>query len=242
MSDSENKSEAKYTEKDLERERGYAQHFEVQLNDLKNRFKGIDPDQYAKDKADLEALKNDRAAKSGDPKQLEERLAEAKRELEDAYATKLREVEGRANSAETDLRNERATKPVLRKIASMVTGEDQAQLLEPIIKNEADFQDGRIVFKGADGKPRRSKDRPAEFMGEEEFAAELKTRFPGSFKSDAIPGARNGAQQITTINGAEIRSMADAARLPDKGVAFFKQLAMTKEGEVRLKQIMNTPN
>ena len=71
----EPKLERIFTQKDIEVERGHAQHFKQELEAVQNRYKGIDPERYAAMQAELDALKNDKVAKGGDPKELEARIA-----------------------------------------------------------------------------------------------------------------------------------------------------------------------
>lgn len=229
-----------FTIKDIEAERAHAQHFKQELEEIKAKFKGIDPDKFSSMQAELDALKNEKVSKTGDPKELESRIAEKEREIAERYQSKLSETEQALESAKSALKHEQATKPTLTRIATLVTGEDQAQLLEPVIRGEADIVDGKVIFKGQDGKPRYSKTKPNELMGIDEYVGELKNRFPGSFKAEGVSGGKNGAQPIRTTNGIEINSLADAAKLPDKGKAFFAELAA--KDPAKLKQIMNTGN
>jgi rubrerythrin len=226
MTDTTTTGDKTFTIKDIEAERAHAQHFKQQYEELSGKYKGIDPEKYAQAMQELDSLKNKDAA--GDPKKLDERIAEKEREIADRFQSQLTTTQQERDAAKQELKHERATKPTLTKIATLVTGEDQALLLEPVIKSEADLVDGKVVFLGQDGKPRYSKTKPAELMSIDEYTEELKGRFPGSFKAETRNGAMNGAESTKGggSNG-KVLTMSEISKMPDGGKAYMANLAKT---------------
>jgi len=235
--------EKTFTIKDIEAERAHVQHERELRTDLEKKlsvFKDIDPEAYKAMQTQLSELKNKAATGSED--KIAERIKE-EREAEAARAQKvIDDLTAKLNGKETELKSERVTKAILQKAADAF-GKDTLELLTPIFEKDGDFEDGQVVFKDAKGKLRYSEKDPRKPLSVDEYIEEMRQKYPTAAVSHAKGGSRGDAKPISShANGVEIRSMADAARLPDKGAAFFKELAKTKDGEVRLKQIMATAN
>lgn len=238
MSEQVQNAEKTFTQKDIDTERANAQHFQQLYNEAEEKRKGTDK-KVTELMGELDKLKNDAVVKNGDPKELEARIAEKEAEIRQGVQAEIDAATKRATDFEVELRRERAIKPAITQLAGMVTGTCQIELLEPILARDLDWQDGKIIVKDKDGKPRYSKTKATELMGIEEYFGELKGKYPTSFKAEVQSGGRSQATPIAVHNGTKVTSRSDLQKLPDKGKKLFQELAKTAEGRAEMKSIMS---
>ena len=162
-----------------------ARNFEGKLADLETRFKGIDPDSVSQMQQELRELKENKATQS--PEDLEAYKAELKQELENAYKEQFTEKDTSINSLMSELKELRITSKATEIMSKEFTT-DGIQLLTPRIEQACDLLDGKVIVKGEDGKPLRSKKVPAENMGLSEYIESLKESYPSTVKADFKSG------------------------------------------------------
>lgn len=234
MTDANATGEKTYTVKDIEIERAHAQAAREEARELRERYKDIDPEDYRRIKEEHSKLKTKDAG--GDEKKIAEIVAEQiaseKKRLEGAY----NEEKSKRETTERELKKERVVKVILQK-ASAAFDKDALELLEPVFERDGDFIDGHVVIKGADGKPRYSPKDATKLMTPDEYVEELQSKYPSAAKATAAAGTKSG---VTKVNGAsgQALTMAEISKLPDKGRAYFNELARTPEGQKQLEQYL----
>lgn len=212
------------TKEDLERERAHADHFKQQLEEVSTRYKGVDPDQYRKDQEELAALR--RKTAGGDETKIQEIIEREKKDIEARFAPKLTELEKELNNTKSELKREKVTKTIVSALTGKVKA-DSVSLLEPVIERDCDLQDGKLVIRDANGKPRYSKSNPNELLKPEEYINELQSTYPSLFEATAKAGGKNGVERVIGANGYQITSMEDFKKMPDGGKMAMQQLAKT---------------
>lgn len=209
------------TAEDLERERAHADHFKQQLEEIKTRYKGFDPDQYRKDQEELAALK--RQSTGGDEKKINELIENEKKQIESRFSTKIQELESELNNTKSEFKREKVTKTIVSTLTGKVKS-DSVRLLEPVIERDCDWQDGNLVIKDSNGKPRYSKTNPSQLMTPDEYVTELQSTFPSCFEATSKSGAKNGYERVNG-SSTQITSMDDFKRMADGGKSAMQQLA-----------------
>lgn len=203
-----------YTEADLERERAHSQHFKSQLDEATSKLKnydGVDIEALKRKAARAEELEN--AASLGDPKKLEERIAAVKAEAEtDAqkrFGGKLGELEELSKSQAKELHSLRVTSVAIQKATEVGFAADGLKFLKHEIDARCEFQDGKIIIKGDDGKPLYSKANPRELMDLGEWLIKFGEENPCLMERTTLKGTADGAKSKPANLGA--------VRFPDFG-------------------------
>jgi len=221
-------TEKTYTAKDIEIERAHAQAAREEARELKERFKDIDPEEFRRIREEHTKLKTKDAG--GDEKKIAELVAEQlapeRKRLESAY----QEEKTAREKLASELKTERVTKAILQKAASAF-GQDALELLTPVFERDGDFVDGKVVFKGPDGKPRYSPTDATKLLSIEEYIGELQTKYPSAAVSTASGGGKNGVAKVSGASGGQLLSAAQVQALPDsEQKKYFATLARTPEG------------
>lgn len=190
-------TEKTFSQKDIEAERAHAQHFKTQYEDANTRLKNLE--------TELSTLKNDKVAKAGDPKALEDRIKEVQTEIETRFSGKLSETETRAEKAERELKNLRVVKESVQTALGLGFHKGATKILEGVAQDNLDWQDGRIVVKGDDGKPLYSKANPRELMTAEEFFKDYADQNPFLVEATTRSGTMSGENKTGTSKGGLVR-------------------------------------
>jgi|688.fasta_scaffold398984_2 hypothetical protein len=216
-------TEKTFTQKDIDVERAHAQAAKAELDELRSKFKDIDPAKYGELKTQLDTLMRERAAKGGD-KEREDLEAHLKNEYETRYASKYTDLETRASSAETELKRLRVRAPAMTAAATMIA-KDSLPLVESLIERELGFVDGEIVAVDDKGRPLASEDNPRNpKMALDEYLRRLVSRYPSIALNKQLPGT--GDRGVRSSSGGSSGSAAlppDLARwAPEKQREFFQ--------------------
>lgn len=226
-----------YSQKDIEAERAHAQHFKTELDELKTRFKDVDPDKYKSTLTRLDEL--ERKGAVGDENKINELIANKEKELEGRYEKRLKELEDLSTNQSLELKRERVTKGVLSEAAKLFNA-DALKLLEPIIEKDGDLENGQIVFK-KDGKIRYSPKSPNQPLSAEEYLQELVNEYPSAAKPTMGAGAKSGTEKLSGASSSgKILSWSEIKALPDHGKAYFNDLA--KSDPKALRDILDGQN
>lgn len=215
-------TEKTYTQKDFDIERAHAQAAKAELEELRTKFKDVDPAKYGELKTQLDSLMRERAAKGGD-KEREDLEAHLKNEYETRYASKYNDLEGRAQSAETELRRLRVRAPAMTAAATVIA-KDSLPLVESLIDRELGFVDGQIVAVDDKGKPIPSEDNPRNAtMPLEEYLRRLVSRYPSIALNKQLPGTGDRGTMATSAGSTgQVSLPPDLARWsPEKQREFF---------------------
>jgi len=216
-------TEKTFTQKDIDVERAHAQAAKAELDELRTKFKDIDPAKYGELKTQLDTLMRERAAKGGD-KEREDLETHLKNEYESRYASKYTELEGRASQAETELRRLRVRAPAMTAAATMIA-KDSLPLVESLIEKELGFVDGEIVAIDEKGKPIASEDNPRNAkMSLDEYLRRLVSRYPSIALNKQLPGTGDrGARSSSPGSDGVATIPGDLSRWPiEKQKEFFR--------------------
>ena len=214
--------EKTYTQKDLDVERAHAQAAKAELDDLRTKFKDIDPAKYGELKTQLDSLMRERAAKGGD-KEREDLETHLKSEYETRYASKYTDLEGRAQSAETELQRLRVRAPAMTAAATVIA-KDSLPLVESLIERELGFIEGEIVAIDDKGKPLASEDNPRNpKMALDEYLRRLVSRYPSIALNKQLPGTGDrGVRASSAGSNGAVSLPPDLSRWsPEKQKEFF---------------------
>lgn len=115
--------------------------------------------------------------------EISERFSNSLSEKEAALAEK----ESLLSNLQQELTGLRLDSSVLLKATEFVKP-DAIPLLKPTIQKDADFKDGKVIFKDEKGNPRYSKTNPKQFLTPDEYLTELVGKHP----SLAIDNSKSG--------------------------------------------------
>lgn len=213
MSD-ENKVET-VSKEDHERAIEKLRRLEAENTDFKKRFKDINPEEVKAYKEELELLRNEIAAGSGDTRKIEDRIKAAKEELRRELA---REIENRDSLLkQKDSRIKELT--VDSKVFSEAAGHFVPGFhndLKRYIKEQCDIDnDGNIFVKDEKGEVRYSPANGGKHMSYQEFIDELKQTKEFAVVDRSIAGGKHSGDK--KIGGSAITSLSQLAALsPEK--------------------------
>jgi hypothetical protein len=216
-------TEKTFTQKDLDIERAHAQAAKAELDEMRSKFKDIDPAKYTDLKTQLDTLMRERAAKGGD-KEREDLEAHLKNEYETRYASKYTDLETRASSAETELKRLRVRAPAMTAAATMIA-KDSLPLVESLIERELGFVDGEIVAVDDKGKPLASEDNPRNpKMSLDEYLRRLVSRYPSIALNKQLPGTGDRGVRASGAGSEGTATIpSDLSRWPiEKQKEFFR--------------------
>lgn len=169
-----------------------ARNEEARAVDYERRFKGIDPEAVKAEREELANLR--REGVGNDPKKLKEFEERTTKEVSDRFSGKLTEFETENKTLKSQLKELQVTNTAMAKAAS-IFNDDALELIQDRVRADCDFLDGKIIVKGADGKPLASKTNPRNDMDVDEYLQTLATRYPSTAKSSAIAGGKGGGQK-----------------------------------------------
>lgn len=178
-----------------EGERSHAQHFKSEADTAKAAAKAAQEALEAS-KTELNKYKNNEAL--GDPKKLEERINSARTEAEEdakkRYGGKIGELEAGISERDKKIQRFEVVNPGLTEAAKTFLPEAM-EFVQRAIEESCALVDGKIIVKGADGKPKPSVKDPRENMGLEEFLAEYGKKNPFFLQSKVREGTMNGTEK-----------------------------------------------
>lgn len=203
-----------------------AQRFEAQLADAQKqqeRWKGLDPDAVKAKLEDYEMLRRD--STGGDPKKIQALLdqakAEAAKDAEGIYSEKLRETTNQAEKYAKELKKLKVINPAKDEALKQGMFPSSTALFESQFESQLDLDDdGNVIVKGENGKPRRSKANPSANMSLSEFVGELANNYAECFAAKGKPGAKpEGNKSNGSVNGLDANkylsmTAQDRAKLP----------------------------
>lgn len=198
---------------DFDKMEARAKLFEAKTVDFEKKFKGIDPDDVARIKLELDETKKKGAL--GDETKINEYLKTKETEIGNRYSEKLTEKEKSEAALLGELKELRVVGPAMQKAAE-VFNSDALELIGSVVKRDCEWTDGRIVVKGADGKPMPSKLDPRKDMDLDEYMNILADKYPSCAKATGTAGSKdtgtkagsNGAGRSYTI--AQLQAMPPA--------------------------------
>lgn len=205
MTDEGKTAEPTITKADYDKAVERAQKFEAKVADFEKRFSGVDPEAFKAYREEVEILR--RESVKGDPKKLEEYEAKIKTELDKRYSGKLGEYESENSKLKQELKNERVISKAVTAAAGRFNS-DANDWITHLAQTSLDYEEGKIVVRGEDGKPRPSKVNPRDNMGLEEWLDEVAEKYP----SFAKPTGKGGAKEAGQKSGAGSSGEVDAAR------------------------------
>jgi hypothetical protein len=213
---SDTPTEKTYTIKDVEAERAHAQKFQQEAEELKNKFKGIDPEAA---RTALEKLQDlERKAAATDPEKIKQLEEQARIDERNKIGGKLTEYEQTLAEREARLNRYEVTQPALLEAANIFTA-TELPIIEMMIEKDLMKHEGKIVVRGPDGKPVPSSDPRNGYKSVSEYFGELSTKFPNLVKASVSPGGKQSGTKIP----------ADAS-----GVTVEKFMSMTPEQRAAL--------
>ncbi len=221
-------AEKTYTQADLERERAYAQNYQQQLTEANNKLKafdGVDVETLRQKAARAEELENKAAL--GDPKKLEERILAAKTEAEaeanKRYGSKLEELEGLSKTQARELHTLRVTNAALAEAAKVGFAADGMKFLQREVDARCEFQDGKIIVKGDDGKPLYSKANPRELMTLNEWLIDFGAENPCLMDRQTTKGTADGNRPKQGAGLGTVRFPDFGKMSPADAAKWFKE-------------------
>lgn len=145
------------------------------------------------------------ATKKKAPKEfnVDELRSELENEISERFSTSLAEKEAALAEKESLLGNIQGELKGLRLDSSVLlkAGEyvkpDAIELLRPIVQKDADFKDGKVIFKDEKGNPRYSKANPKQFFSPDEYLLEVTTKYP-SLAADKSKSGTGAPRNTTT--------------------------------------------
>jgi hypothetical protein len=223
-----------YSETDYNAAVERARNFEAKLTDLEKKmsqYKDIDPEAHKAIREELNILKAEKATKSQDPKAIEEevkrREADVRKGVQTELDALLSEVKG--------LRSKNKELEVVDKVFQAATSVFVDQAHEDVrdaIRRWCDKDEqGNIIVKDNDGKPRYSKGSTTKVMGPSEFVEWLADEKPHWAKARSKSGFQEkGTQSSTHSNGITPQkflemSPAQRAQLKADDPKLFLELA-----------------
>lgn len=148
------------------------------------------------------------------PKEInvDELRSELEAEISERFSTSLAQKEAALaekvsllGTIEGELKNLRLDSSVLLKAGEHVKP-DAMDLLRPIVQKDADFKDGKVIFKDEKGNPRYSKVNPKQFLSPDEYLLEVTTKYPSLAvdKSKTGTGALRNTTTSTDAGGISL--------------------------------------
>ena len=199
-----------------------ARNEEARAVDYERRFKGIDPEAVKAEREELANLR--REGVGNDPKKLKEFEERTTKEVSERYSGKLTEYETENKTIKAQLKELQVTNTAMTKAAS-IFNDDALELIQDRVRADCDFQDGKIIVRGSDGKPRPSVKNPREDMGVDEYLETLASKYPSTAKATAIAGGKGGGAKSET-NGKGSGKDLDLnvlRRQPDGGLRMMQE-------------------
>jgi hypothetical protein len=133
--------------------------------------------------------------------EISERFSSSLAEKEAALAEK----ESLLSNLQQELTGLRLDSSVLLKATEFVKP-DAVALLKPTIQKDADFKDGKVIFKDEKGNPRYSKSNPKQYLSPDEYLTELVAKHPSLAidNSKAGTGVRPSGGTTTSPGGISV--------------------------------------
>lgn len=225
--------EKTYSQKDIEAERAHAQHFKAQLEEVQNKYKGIDPDDYSKTKAELAEIR--KKAALGNPEEMEKWKATTEAEIRKQVQKDLDAANSKAEALSKQNKELTVTDRVFAAAAPNVMP-DMSEFIKDQIRRHGDLNEkGEIVFKDASGKEMYAPGSTTQLMNTQQFVEHLKNTFPSSFKASEKSGAKQGGERTSVSSPTKPTSMAELQALPRSQ----RQAVLSTMSEAEIKALSN---
>lgn len=196
-----------YSESDYNTAIERARNFEAKLTDVERKlaeFKDIDPQAHKALREELNILKAEKATKSNDPKAIEE---EVKRREADLRKTVQTEIDSLSQELKT-LRSKNKELEVVDKVfqaaSSLFVDEAHDDVRDAIRKWCDKDEQGNIIVKDNDGKPRYAKGSTTKVMGPADFVEWLADQKPHWAKARSKAGFEEKGHKTSATNGSGI--------------------------------------
>lgn len=197
-----------------------ARNEEARAVDYEKRFKGIDPERVKAEREELEILR--RQSIGNDPDKIKQHEEKIRSEYDQRYSAKLGEYEGITKQQANELKELRVTNTAMSKAAA-IFNDDALDLIQDRVRADCDWQDGKIIVKDKDGKPRPSVKNPREDMGVDEYLETLANKYPSTAKPTSVAGSKSGGQKSSGTTGTKSLSIEELRRQPDGGKQMMQE-------------------
>lgn len=217
--------EKTFTQKDIDFHMAKYEAIEGELKEYKSKFKDIDPVKVKEALTELDNLKKKNAKT---PEEIDALIQGKEREISERFGSRVSELESENGTLKSELKRHKVTNGILSEAANKFNA-DALKLIEPIIEKDGDLDNGQIVFKDKDGKVRYSKKHPDKPLSTQEYLDELVELYPSAAKPTMTQGGKNGTEKVNGGQSAsgKVLSLAEIKALPDRGRAYFAELAKT---------------
>ncbi len=211
-------------------------HWMSKATDYEKRFEGIDPEKARADSEALRLLREEQA--KADPKRFDEWKETVKNEEKGLWAKKVNDLESEVTSLRSERKELKVVDAVMKEAAEKFNP-DALPIIRKLVREECDYDGERVVVKGEDGKPMRSKANPAQDMGIAEYVAGLAEIYPSLAKPQGSAGTKSPGVK-STPNGAsggnvsldqylKMTNEERAARLTPQERSRFSQQALSRK-------------
>lgn len=171
-------------------------HWMAQATDYERKYKGIDPEAARAAMEELKILREEQA--KNDPKKFDEWKDSVKKETEGIYSKRLNELESELGSTKGKLKELTVVDAVMRE-ASGVFNDDALPIIRKLVREECDYDGEKVIVKGSDGNPLRSKLNPSKEMDVAEYVTTLAEQYPSLAKPQGSSGGKApGAKSPST--------------------------------------------
>jgi hypothetical protein len=199
------------------------------------KFKNVNPDEYFALKDSVKT-----SSKKSDDIDLDTKIAEESKKLEERFTGKLTELETAAEQKDRLIKELRVTNNVMS-VATDFINADGLALIKPFIDQHCDWKDDKLVIKDTEGNIRYSPNNPKQEMTAEEYLEELCTKYPSialdKRKSGTMTGANqhssNGAYSGMTVDKFRAMTPQDRQALPADVRAKFGDLMLGVSAQSR---------
>lgn len=180
----------------LNSERDKTQTWMAKATDFEKRFNGIDPEEAKANKAALDQIKKDKAA--GDPKEVDKLITDKEAELrEKVFKPELEKRDGRISKLESELKELRVVETAFSKVTGKLY-DKAADDFKAHVRATCDVDDeGNIIVKGTDGKPRYSAKNASQKMTIDEYIEELMGTRDHWFLNKTAAGSHSGGEKFS---------------------------------------------
>lgn len=194
-------------------ERDKTQTWMAKATDFEKRYNGIDPEEARANKEALERVKKDKAV--GDPKEIDRLINEKEAELrEKIFKPELEKRDGQIGKLQSELRELRVVETAFGKVTGKLYDKASDEFKSHIRATCDVDDDGNVIVKDANGKPRYSPKNAAAKMTIDEYIEELVSTKDHWFLNQTASGTHKGGEKFSGT-GAEI-TFEQFNALPDE--------------------------
>jgi hypothetical protein len=167
------------------------------------------------------------------PEEIDRLISDKEKEFERRFGGKFEQLETENSKLKSSIQKYEVVMPTMQKAAAIFR-DTELELVNMLVERDLGLQDGKIIVKGADGKPLVSAKDPRQNMTVDEYLENLSAKYPGIAKPRTVG---TGKDTATTSNGAVayIGNLPTPAELLQMTPEQIKAKGFTAD---QLKQIM----